>query len=296
MAGKKLKAHCVRSRRGFTLIETLVALVIFGIITVAISLAFNTAVRTQEVNDRRQEELGAVRSIFDTLTRDIQAASGSANSQSSVFMSGSGGNGLLTFSTRSRAIQASEASDENASNDGSPFGIQSGGGAASSPQSDIALVRYDFDSQSETFKRSTLAVPNLTSFQPGGSDSQTIAKRIVSINFQYWDAANSSLRSDWDYEQTKQQSSDSSGTSSGAKIRGLGEGGANSNDQASSGDSSLPGFVKVSVTIRLKDGTTADYSTSILIIATQLQSSVAPPLSDERTPAKQSDSKSGGGT
>ena len=276
----------------FTLIETLVALIIFGIITVAISLAFNTALQTQRFNNRRQAELGVVRSIFDTLTKDLQCASVSENNQSGVFMSGSADRGLLTLTTRSQILQSDSESDSRSSGSIAILGSSSQKGDASAPQSDLGVVRYDFDAQAGTLIRTSSPTPNLKNLQSESATTGTLAKGIVSFDLQYWDVKNSNYKSDWDYEQTNQKSDDSSTSGTSGKTRGLGEGGASSLGQSNSGDSALPGIVKVTLTIRLQDGGTSDYSTAIPIIASQPQSVKAPPLSEERMPPK--DSKSSG--
>ncbi len=290
------QTRSAKSQSGFTLIETLVALIIFGIISVAISFSLSTALKTQEVNNRRQEELGTVRSIFASLTRDIQAASVSANNLSGIFMSSSAGGSagkndpraLLTLSTRSQVLQDSSDASGSSSSGGS-FGVQSSQGASVSPQSDLAMVRYEFDPQAHTLKRTTSAVPNVQSLQ-SDSSSGVIGTGIVSISLRFWDAENSSYRSDWDYEQKNQatpsasSSSSSSGGASGGKTIGLGEGGASSGDPGTSGsgDATLPGSVEVQLELKLKDGSAASYTTNVVILAVSPQSNDAPPLSEER--------------
>src|SRR5262245_18590019 len=77
---------------GFTLMEALVALIIFGIITSAVSLSLSAAMNAHRISTERQEETGSVRALFGALTRDIQAAIASPNDPNSVFMAGTGQN------------------------------------------------------------------------------------------------------------------------------------------------------------------------------------------------------------
>ncbi len=302
----ELQTRYAKRQSGFTLIETLVALVIFGIISVAISFSLSTALKTQEVNNRRQEELGTVRSIFASLTRDIQSASVSANNLSGIFMSSSAGGSagkndpraLLTLSTRSQVLQDSSDASGSSSSGGS-FGVQSSQGVSVSPQSDLAMVRYEFDPQAHTLKRTASAVPNIQSLQSDAS-SGVIGTGIVSISLRFWDAENSSYRSDWDYEQKNQAtaSNSSSGGASGGKTIGLGEGGAGSGDPGTSGsgDAALPGNVEVQLELKLKDGSTVSCSTNVAILAVSPQSNDAPPLSEERINAAKSVAPSSSGS
>lgn len=58
-------------RRGITLLEVLVALTVFGLVSVVIFTVFATAVRTQNVTDREVELLRRARVVMDTIERDL---------------------------------------------------------------------------------------------------------------------------------------------------------------------------------------------------------------------------------
>lgn len=58
-------------RRGITLLEVLVALTVFGLVTVVIFSVFSTAVRTQNVTDREVELIRRARVVMDAVERDL---------------------------------------------------------------------------------------------------------------------------------------------------------------------------------------------------------------------------------
>ena len=181
--------------------------------------------------------------------------------------------------------------------------MQSSQSASVSPQSDLAMVRYEFDPQAHTLKRTTSAVPSVQSLQ-SDSSSGVIGTEIVSISLRFWDTENSSYRTDWDYEQKNQatasasSSSSSAGGTSGGKTIGLGEGGAGSGDPGASGsgDAALPGSVEVQLELKLKDGSSASYTTNVTVLAVSPQSNDAPPLSEERINAAKSAAPSSTGS
>ena len=277
-------ARAVRGRgaRAFTLIEVLVALIIFGVITVALSFTFDTAATTQRANIRRLEELGAVRSVFDYLTRDVQLAYASSNSTSSVFIAGSTqsgpqastSGGLLTLMTRGNRIISDTATN-------GATGAQTGPGAASTspPQSETVMVRYDFDPSSRTLSRTVLPVPSLQGIQQAQTDPQTVvAGNIQDISLRFWDPTALSWRSDWDYEQQNQQSSTASGaTGTGAGTTAGAASSATATATTATGDTTLPGSVEVTVTVRHQDSSTATYVVTIPLVTSQVVDGMAPP-------------------
>lgn len=58
--------------RGFTLLEVLLAMVIFGLVTVSVLMTFRTATRTYERSGQAMEALQAVRAVTDRLGRDLR--------------------------------------------------------------------------------------------------------------------------------------------------------------------------------------------------------------------------------
>src|SRR5581483_410100 len=109
-----------KQARGFTLVEALIALVIFGLITFALSMSISVALRAQTVSTERQQDTGEVRAIFGQLNRDLNAASGSLNNPASAFIAGGSqggrnatGSGLLTLTTLSHRIEADDLAGGN---------------------------------------------------------------------------------------------------------------------------------------------------------------------------------------
>lgn len=266
-----------RSRRsGFTLLEAIIAIVMFTFIMLAVSQAFQVSLQATSRSQHRQEDDGTVRAIFDVITRDILAAYGSPNSPTSVFMtSGSGGNAspgdLLTFTALSTRLQTPELDTQTSS------GPQDSSQSVSQPQADMALVKYNFDPSSGTMYRIVSSVPsqqNTTASAP--TPEQAIAQNVVSIQFSFWDPTQQNWRTDWDFEQQNQigvvplssGSTPMSSVTPGGPASGS-TGGQGTANTTATGDTYLPSAVKVTVTLQRSNGQTQDYVTTIPLGASQ---------------------------
>lgn len=254
-------------------------MVIFALITVSLSMAFDTAVRTQRDTNRRLEQDSTVRSIFASLSRDIQAAYISAQNPACVFIgSPSGGSssvgastGLLTLTTRSYRIKTGENTDET-SNPTAPSALNQ----ETLPQSDVAIVRYQVNSQTGALTREVSPIPSLEAMQSQETENpiqNLIATRVVELNLRYWDSTNSTWRNEWDYQQQNQQQTQPSGTT-GTDPSATPPAPATTQTQ---GDSELPGQVEVNLVILLSDGTQKQYKTWIPVLTKQPQDNQVPP-------------------
>ena len=280
------RGHTMGRHTGFTLLEAIVAIVMFTFIILAVSQAFSVSVQATTRSQRRQEEDGTVRAVFDVITRDILAAYASAQSPASVFTAGSGSSSggsassdLLTFSALSNRLQTPEIDTQAA--DGSQSGAQNGAQGTSQPQSDMALVKYSFDTAAGKLYRIVSPVPSSQSLSASPTPDQAIADRIESIQLSFWDSTQQNWRPNWDYAQQNQvgvvlvgsagsgaasSATGSSSTSSGASGAQSGQGTPNT---TATGDTSLPSAVKVTVTVKQSNGQTKDYITTIPISAFQ---------------------------
>ena len=261
---------------GFTLLEAIIAIVMFTFIMLAVSQAFQISLQSTVRSQHRQADDGTVRAIFDVITRDILAGYGSPNSPTSVFKTtgGSSASGdLLTFTSLSARLQTPELDSQSAS------GTQSGSQAVSQPQADMAFVSYNFDPSSGTLFRIVNTLPSQQNLSPSSpTPDQAIAQNIVSIQFSFWDRTQQNWRSDWDYEQQNQigvtpLSSGSSSTSSAAPSSSAstsaGSTSGGTANTTATGDTYLPSAVKITVTLQLSSSQTQDYVTTIPLGASQ---------------------------
>ena len=258
-----------RSRRGFTLIEALVALLMFTVIMASLSLAFSTLTKTHNRSTARQDDNASVRVIFDALRRDIQAAYASTYDPMSVFIgnsAGSGGGssqsstgsstttvgspGLLTFTTNSYRIQADELNQGGGAQGTSAIGGNAGATDSSNvtPQAGFQIVRYDLESASGNLLRSVFTAPNLTLVQAPspGDPGSVLASGITNIQFQFWDPNQNTWRDSWDYEQSnlttsQANSSSATGGATGGTSAGTSAGTSSSTSTASTSYTTLTG-------------------------------------------------------
>lgn len=274
-----------RARGGFTLVEALISLVIFSIISFALALALSAAMRSYEVATNRQESAGAVRAVFGALQRDLQAAYASAGNTSALFvsgasgsspgMSGQGTNSLLTLTTLSQRIQASGVFASDTGDSTQAMNTQAA--ASVTPQSVCALVRYDLNSQAGTLARTVSDVPNTQAIaQPDTSLSAILANNVVSLTLRFWDSNQQTWRTDWDFEQQNQpQSQSGTGTQAngqtGTQTNQNSQTGQSGTNSTGSGDTTLPTSVEVTLVVMGPDKKPVTHTTTIPIVTPQPQ-------------------------
>ncbi|HZO87603.1 MAG TPA: prepilin-type N-terminal cleavage/methylation domain-containing protein [Chthonomonadaceae bacterium] len=274
-----------KERPGFTLLEVIVALVIFGVISFATGLALSVALRAHTASTQRQEDQEEASALFATLSRDLTAAYGSLNDPDSVFIAGGGqgpraaGGSLLLLTTLSHRIEA-EANPAGGAQDES----------AALPQSDCALVRYDLDANTGTLLRVENAVPNpQVVMQATPSPTNILSRRVLALNLRFWDANARAWRSDWDFEQPNQAAgqptTQGSAPSGQEDANGTAPSGGTGQADSGTGDSALPGAVEVSLALRRTDGTPATYTTLIPIAAPQPMPHITAPAANTGAPA-----------
>ena len=154
------------------------------------------------------------------------------------------------------------------------------------PQSDVAMVRYDFDPQAQTISRTVIGVPSLTAIQQAPTGPNTVITGLVQdVSLRFWDPTQLTWRTDWDYEQQVQAAA--AGTTGGATGATGSTSTTNSTTATTSGnngDTTLPASVEVTITIfHPGDRTTAEYVATIPVVASQVVDGQTPPVNTTTT-------------
>lgn len=260
-------------RRGFTLIEAIIALTMFGVIMAAVSFAVAAVLQASQRSQQRLDVSADARGLLGFLERDIQSAFVSATDESSVFI-GNGGDGgsrdagnmgALTFATSLHKIEAPELSD----GDPSQAGAQTkGNGAAAPPQSDVERVRYEFDPETGAVRRQHTSAPSLSLLtQQSPTQETVVAQNVLDFKLRFWDSEKRTWRTSWDFQQTNQKRN---------KPRASSKGGGDE-DMSLKGDDLLPSAVEATVVMRKSDGSSAAYTVVIPIHAVQPLAEPPPP-------------------
>lgn len=310
-----MEVRQVRKRRGFTLIEVIISLTIFTILMAAIATCTQAAFRAQLITERRQEETAVVRAVFGLLTRDLQSASGMKTNAASLFQAGGSGT-LLLLTTRTGGIVApglEQTSESGNASDSSSSGRS--GSQTTSPQSDLVLVRYDYNSATGELSRSVSPVPNTDQFSAtsstGGDPKAMIGKNIVSITLRFWDTATGGWRNVWNFKGQKPPApaaSLGSGGASGTPADGQTDpaqapptdtSSSDTSTQDTGGDTALPSSVEIECVVKLESTGTATYKTTVSVTSPQSLAPVPKPVASgigATAPPTRGRGTGGGGT
>jgi hypothetical protein len=240
-------------------------MIIFALITLATSLALSVGLHSQQAAQERADELQEVRSLFDVLSRDLRVTYASAANTSSTFTnSGNDPNTLLTFTTLSHNIYADTTGQSNTNGAQGPSGATDTSNVI--PQSDVCIVSYVFDPQTNVLSRLESAVPSIDALPQSNQPDTVLSRHVRSIQFQFFDPSTTSYRTDWSY--TNDQAS-ATGTGTGTTAGTTATTPAASTTQ--SGDTTLPQSVQVTIELLTKTGRLARYTTTISLATPTIQ-------------------------
>lgn len=279
-----------RSAKGFTLLEVLVSLIIFGIIMLALSNAMYAALHARVLAEQRQADSETMRGVFATLGRDLQSAYCSMYDPNALFVAGSGSEGtsstsntLLTLGTMTQRVITTDTNIDpsiDSSQTGGRMGGSSSQNGTDPPQQPVALVRYDLDSQTGTLTRYAQAVPNIQTLQQATPGQQNVvASNIISLQLQFWDPNKQTWRSDWNFEQTNLPPPATAATTMNFPAAAASSTSSQSSTSSTStrstgtetGDVGLPSAVQVTLVVRKSNGSQGTYTTILPILAPQIQ-------------------------
>jgi len=209
-------------RRGFTLLEMLVALTMLALLTSAAGLAISVAVRQHAQARSYLNELEEERAVLGTMVRDIRHACVSSDNPDSIFLaSGTQTGAVLTLTTRAARLDPGDLTSSTGSSADETAGWR--------PQSDVAVVQYFLDPEARTLSRCVSTTPGATDLPEPGSPTTILSRNVAAVEFEFVDEQQS-VRTDWTYAA-------SSETALGAEV-----------DTAQS-DSSLPRAVRLRITL-----------------------------------------------
>ncbi len=279
-----------RSSTGFTLLEALVALIIFTIITTTLGMVLASTANTSERIRGYQDSDRDVRAAFGFLAHDLAAAYASTTDPNSLFLAGTSAQapnsplssydpGLLTFDTFTGRITTTDPNlNPMLGSPSQPSGSSTAADSAQQtalPQSRELWVRYSLQPD-QTLLRQTLNVPSLQTLQSSMSQQNdpsqppgVLLHNVQSLTLQFWDPSQNEWRTEWDFEQplyqqnlaAQQQSS--SGSATGASNAGSSAASSSSSSSSQTGDMQLPPFVKATIVLSGPQGQPETF-TSIL--------------------------------
>ncbi len=235
---------------GYTLIEMLVAIIIFAIITTATAFALTTAVRARENAESTAEDMQEASAIIHLLRHDLRSAIASGSNRATYFVGQNSGSGdLLSFSTLAPRLAESSLNEDADSE------------VTAGPQSDIALVAYRFEAASRSLFRLSTSAPSTEALEASPGAALPISSRVLNIEVSFADPEQGS-KDEWQFTNEEPPAGEASAAAGG---------GADTGQQAAEGDTKLPASVSIHLELVGRDGRVKTYSTTIAMASAELQ-------------------------
>lgn len=174
---------------GYTLVEMLVALVMFAMISVATAFLMSGALRGNAMLTERTREAQEARALLNVISRDLRSAFAVTGSPATYFVATGADSGpVLQFTTLASRLMPDLAVMAGLSNADSVL-----------PQSDILQVTYDYDPSTHVLSRLTSALTGLDTLPEPGQPEYILSRRVALITFTFVDASGN-VRNDWNLQ------------------------------------------------------------------------------------------------
>jgi prepilin-type N-terminal cleavage/methylation domain-containing protein len=251
--------HYSNRSRAYTLIEMLIALIMFALISAATGFALTAGIRGQQAIGDHMDELTEARTLLGTITRDLRCAYASAANPYTFFVASGSSNGtILTFTSANYRIRAASPTTATTTD---ATAVPSYG-----PQSDIGVVNYSFDPDRHIFSRTTTPMPNPDALPDPSDPNSILSKHVRAITFSFLDP-NTGSRMDWNF--TVDPNANSTSTTGASTAQGQQQ--TQQQSQSQSGDTTLPTAVQVSLDLITMSGRPATYTTTVTLMTPQPQ-------------------------
>lgn len=181
--------RCDRRSAAYTLLEMLIALIMFALISVATGFMMTAAMRGQDQLGKRTSEAQEVRTLMGLLARDLRSAYVVTGSPSTYLVaSGADSGPILQFTTlASRLMPDLSAAATDPAEDGV------------TPQSGIVQVTYDYDPETHVLSRLASSLPGVETLPEAGGPEWIVSRRVTLLAFTFVDAEGNT-RSEWNFQ------------------------------------------------------------------------------------------------
>lgn len=238
LAGSRFRRH---SHGAYTLMEMLVALIMFALISGATAFLMTGAVRARYQLDVRSIEAQEARALINVLTRDLRGAFAVSGSPSTYFVaSGADSGPVLQFTTLASRIAPDPATVSGLLSEDAVY-----------PQSDVLQVTYDYDPTTHVLSRLVSRLPGVETLPASGNPDYILSRRVALVSFAFVDASGNT-RTEWNL-QTPQTDE------TGQQVN------------ASAYDTALPTRIGVELELDRPSGDTAVLTTTVVPANTAVQ-------------------------
>jgi prepilin-type N-terminal cleavage/methylation domain-containing protein len=247
--------------RGYTLVEMLIAVIMFALITVATGFMMSGGMRGQQQIREKASDAQEARALLSTITRDLRSLFAVTGSPATYFVaSGADSGPILQFTTLASRIIPDPVVDSYLGTTGSESLV---------PQSDNMQVTYDYDPSTHVLSRLVSRLPGVETLPEVGGPEWILSRRVGYITFTFYDA-DGNTRTEWNYQTPQTDTTTSQQT------------------DTTSYDTTVPARIDVEIDLDRPNGETLVLTTTIVPANTALQPAGQKPASAQTS--------TGGGT
>ena len=175
---------------GYTLIEMMVAIIMFALISVATAFLLTAALRGQADLRRTAADAQEARALLSVITRDLRSAFVVTGSSSTYFVATGADSGpILQFTSLASRLMPE------------PTGTGSSDPYSSliMPQSGTVQISYDYDPDTMVLSRVATTLPGGESYPESGLPDWILSRRVQSLSFTFVDA-DGNTRNEWNFQ------------------------------------------------------------------------------------------------